>query len=284
MRLYFFDIAVHIPYMSTFVIYGIKNMSTEKTNGFQVPNLERGLEILEYMARCDQEVSISVLSRELGFPANSVMRIMNALAHHGYVLRNPDTKEYMLSNKMMSICVGRASHKNLMEMSMDVMRAIRDEIGETVVISVMEKNEGLILEQVQGLHPFRFVCDPGTRQAVNASSSTKAIIAFMEKDDRERVLKAIRYPRLTINSITSAKEFRKELIEVEKKGYALDRAEALDGVHCVGAPILNAAGHAVAAITVTGPSYRMEIGELDRMGERIRNHVEQISKRMGFGL
>jgi DNA-binding IclR family transcriptional regulator len=256
----------------------------DKENNFQVPNLERGLQILEFLVGNDCEFSLSALARELGFPSNSVMRIMHALEHYGYVLRNPESKRYILSNKMVTMTAGRASQRNLMEQSMDVMRQIRDEIGETVVIGVMDDNEGLILEQVQGLHPFRFVCEPGTRQAMHASSSTKSILAFMDEAECECILKKIKFARLTDHSIPSLKAFRKELLAVKKNGYALDRAEALEGVHCVGAPILDSRGQALAAITVTGPAYRMKSKELDRIGVRVRDHVLKISKRMGFGL
>jgi IclR family acetate operon transcriptional repressor len=257
-------------------------MLKEKT--FQVPNLERGLQILNYLTGCEQEVSISGISREMGFPLNSVMRIMNALGHYGYVLRNPETKGYQLSNKMMTMSAGRASQKNLMEQSLDVMRQLRDETGETVVISVMDQDAGLVLEQVQGLHPFRFVCDPGTRQATHASSSTKAILAFMDDAERNAVLGRIEFPHLTDASITSLQRFRKELVMVAEKGYALDRAEALEGVHCVGAPVLDALGRPVAAITVTGPAYRLKTEDLDGIGKIVREHAGVVSRRLGYGL
>ncbi|MDH3345884.1 MAG: helix-turn-helix domain-containing protein, partial [Kiritimatiellaceae bacterium] len=139
-------------------------MGKMEERSFQVPNLERGLQILDYMAGCEEETSISNLARALGFPPNSVMRIMNALEHYGYLHRNPETKGYLLSNKMVTMAASRPSQKNLMEQSLDIMRKLRDKTGETVVISVIDQDEGLVLEQVQGLHSFRFVCDPGTRQ------------------------------------------------------------------------------------------------------------------------
>jgi DNA-binding IclR family transcriptional regulator len=257
-------------------------MKTEKINGFQVPNLERGLQILEFMTECDDEISVSQLSKKFDFPMNSVSRIMNALDHYGYVFRNPETKGYLLSNKMMTICAGRASQKNLMEQSLDIMRQVRDETGETVVISVLHRDEGLILEQVQGLHPFRFVCEPGTRQALHASASTKAILACMDEQECASILKRIKFKALTDSTITSPESFQEELVEVAQKGYALDRAEALEGVHCAAAPILDSTGHPVAAVTVTGPAHRMHADELDQIGSKLREYTQKISVRMGF--
>lgn len=259
-------------------------MKTKQLTGFQVPNLERGLQILEFMTGFDEEISISQLSKTFDFPMNSVSRIMNALNHYGYVSRNPETKGYLLSNKMMTICAGRASQKNLMEQSLDIMRQIRDQTGETVVISVLNHNEGLILEQVQGIHPFRFVCDPGTRQAIHASASTKIILARMEEHEREATLKRIVFQPLTEATITSPEAFRKELADVAKKRYALDRAEALEGVHCAAAAVQDASGRPIAAITITGPAYRLPADELDQTGSMLREYTDKISTRMGYGL
>ena len=117
-------------------------MSAEASQSFKVPNLERGLRILEHMTGVSEEVTISSLSHDLGFPPNSVMRIMNALDHYDYVNRNPETKGYVLTNKMLKMSARRASQKTLLEQSADVMRQLRDEIGETVVISVLDQGEG----------------------------------------------------------------------------------------------------------------------------------------------
>jgi DNA-binding IclR family transcriptional regulator len=259
-------------------------MKTEKPTGFQVPNLERGLQILEFMTGYDEEISVSQLSKTFDFPMNSVSMIMNALDHYGYVFRNPETKGYLLSNKMMTICAGRASQKNLMEQSLDIMRQIRDETGETVVITVLHRDEGLILEQVQGLHPFRFVCEPGTRQAMHASASTKAILAFMDEYERSAILERIMFEPLTDSTITSPQQLEEELVDIAQKGYALDRAEAFDGVHCAAAPIMDSTGKPVAAITVTGPAYRMHADQLDQIGGMLREYTSIISKRMGYEL
>lgn len=257
-------------------------MTAEKEHAFQVPNLERGLLILEYMKENDRQLCISEIARALDYPANSVMRIMNALTHHGYTLRDPATKGFSLSNKMMRMGSGRAQHQNLMEQSLDVMRSIRDETGETVVISVMSQGEGIILDQIQGIHPFRFVCEPGTRQAIHASASTKAILAFMADTERDPILAGIQFERLTDATIMSLGAFRKELREISRTGYAFDRAEALEGVHCAAAPILNAGGDPVASVTVTGPAYRMPLNTLEQTGSIVRDYTKRISKRFGY--
>lgn len=260
----------------------LQEPKTAETPNFKVPNLERGLQILEYLVTCDSAVALNALARDLAIPGNSAARIMNALEYYGYVLRDPATKKYALTRKMLTMSHGSSDCKSLLEDSLDVMRELRDEVGETVVISILDQHQGLVLDQIPGLHSFRFVVDPGTRQAPHSSASTKAILAFLPEEQCRQLLSQIKYPRLTGSTITSRKAFEKELAAVRSCGYALDRGEAIDGVHCAAAPILDHRGRAEAAITVTGPSSRMSLKSLARTGRLIKTFADRVSRKRGF--
>jgi DNA-binding IclR family transcriptional regulator len=250
----------------------------------QVPNLERALVILEYLVHHPRGFTLSELSKALDYPKNSVFRIMNTLLSFGYVNRDEGTLEFTLSRKLFAMAYGSIYENNLMENSLDIMRELRDEVGETVVISVMDNGEGLVLEQVQGTHPFRFVCDPGVRQVIHTSASCKAIMAYMDDKERERKLKGMKFKGYTETTITSREKFIEELERAREKGYAVDRGEHLDGVHCVASAILDQHGRSIAAITVTGPANRLPEDQFDRLGSIISEHTARISTRFGYGL
>jgi DNA-binding IclR family transcriptional regulator len=255
-------------------------------NGSQtiVPNLERGLLILEHLREHPDGQCISDISRALDVPVNSVFRILNTLDKHNYVQRKPGTKSYVLTRKMMSIGYDAPVDRTLMENSLDVMRAVRDQVGETVVVSIIDGFEGLVLEQVPGVHPFRFVCDAGTRQALHASASTKSILAHWPEAELAKAYERMTFEAFTERTITSRSQLEAELEEVRTRGYAVDTGEALDGVHCVAAPILDQRGVAIAAVTVTGPSNRLRVQDFARIGRTVARETARISERFGYGL
>jgi DNA-binding IclR family transcriptional regulator len=261
----------------------IRKTQTAK-NGAGVPILHRTLTILDYLRLHPQGLTLSEISRELHFPKNTVYRILNTLSEHEYITRDNDTLHYLLSRKMATFSYGSTHDKTLIESSIDVMRRLRDAVQETVVISVIDRGEGIVLEQIQGLHSFRFVCDPGTRQLIYSSASTKAILAFLPEHECATALKNATFKRMTPNTITSRGRFLKTLEEVRRTGFGVDHAEALDGVHCVAAPILNHLGYPVAALTITGPAERVPASSFARIGLLICKHAAQISKRLGYGL
>jgi DNA-binding IclR family transcriptional regulator len=136
---------------------------------------------------------------------------------------------------------------------------------------------------VPGLHSFRFVVEPGTRRSVHGSSHGKAILAFMEEDRRDAILERVTLTRFTENTITTRAGLLEEFARIRDNGYALDLAEEAEGVHCVSAPILDQHGVAVAALTTTGPAFRMPVPELDALGEIVRDHAGRVSERLGYG-
>lgn len=257
-----------------------------KTEGksYQVPNLERALRIMEHLLNYPDGQGITDIVKGLGYPNNSVFRIMSTLHQNGYLYRDEGTKKFTLSRKLFSMSYGSISQKNLMECSMVIMRELVEELGETVVISILDHDEGLVLEQVPGTHPFRFVCDAGTRQALHCSASTKSIIAFLPVEEQNSIVSRMKFVKHTDHTITSAKLFHDELIEVKKVGYGLDNAEAIEGVYCAAAPIFNDQARPIAAITITGPANRVPQEKLPKIGLIVKSYADKISAKLGHGL
>ena len=258
-------------------------MSDRVKSEYNVPNLERGLAIIEYVVTAPPEgVSIVDVVRKLGFPNSSVFRIMNTLAKHKYLLKDEQTKRFTMSHKFFSIAYASVDKKILMECAIEDMKVLRDLLKETVVISVLSDGDGLVIDQVPGLHPFRFVCDPGTKQALHASASVKSMVAFLPEDERNKLLKQIKFHKFTENTISDLKVYKEELIQVKSMGYAVDREEGLIGVVCVAAPIFNNQGYPIASVTVTAPVSRLDVTNLSSIGALMKKHCESITQKINF--
>jgi DNA-binding IclR family transcriptional regulator len=258
--------------------------SSGKSAGSSAPALERGLAILELLARHPEGLILSEVAESLELPLNSAFRFLGTLADLDYVVRDQDSRRYLLTRKMAELSYRRAADRTLLEHSLDLMRVLRDQVRETVVISIVEGGEGIILEQVPGLHPFHFVVEHGARQSIHASASTKAILAWRDQAQRDAQLAGCAFTAFTPATITAQAAFLAELDQVRENGWAADRAEALEGVHCVAAPVRDRDGRAVAAITVTGPSQRLSLNDLAATAVPVMECARRISARLGFGI
>jgi len=247
---------------------------------YNVPNLVRAFQLLEFMAREPQSWSITELSDRLGFPKNSVFRICRSLHEMGYLTQTGKT--YFLSPKLLALGYAALGEQNLVEKALDVMRDLRDETNETTLFGTLFGHEGVTLEQVVSDQSIKFVVDVGHRFALHTAAPGKAILAFLPEKERDHILDQLDFKKYTNRTITSRRSFLALLEEVRKKGWAVDNCERLDGINCVAAPVFNFRNIPVAAVWVTGPDFRLTPADFSKIGKIVREHALRISERFGY--
>ncbi|MBT3374316.1 MAG: IclR family transcriptional regulator [Lentisphaerae bacterium] len=248
---------------------------------YRIPNLERALAILEHLVQRPEGLGVSELTEQLGFPKNSVFRVTMTLLHHGYLQRDGQ-KRFSVSSKLLGMGCSTLSDEPLVPAALEVMQQCRDAVRETVLIGTMVQNEGVVMEQVLGTHPFKFSVDLGMRIPAHTAAPTKAMLAYLPPDEREQVIRSLSYDQFNENTILSSDHFRRELAKVRQAGYAVDRGELLRGVHCVGAPVFGRYGTPVAAIWTTGPEDRIPAHAFPNVGRTIRQHADRVSAKLGW--
>jgi DNA-binding IclR family transcriptional regulator len=247
---------------------------------YNVPNLVRAFQLLEFMAREPQSWSITELSDRLGFPKNSVFRICRSLHEMGYLTQTG--KNYFLSPKLLALGYAALGEQNLVEKALDIMRDLRDETNETTLFGTLFGHEGVTLEQVVSDQSIKFVIDVGHRFALHTAAPGKAILAFLPEKERDHILDQLDFKKYTSRTITSRRSFLTLLQEVRKRGWAVDNCERLDGINCVAAPVFNFRNMPIAAVWVTGPDFRMTAADFPKIGKIVQEHALRISQRFGY--
>lgn len=260
----------------------MKHLSSSET--YQVPALDRALSILELLAENADGMRMREIAERLDLPANSVFRITGTLEERGYLIRDGEDMRYRLSRKLLALGYAAVGEDKLTEQSLDIMRILRDETHETVLVGIRDDLEGLVLEQVASAQPIKFLVAPGTRFPLHTAAPGKAMLAYLPAEERKGVLARMTYTRYNERTLDSREKFETDLLNVTAIGYGLDQAEHIDGLHCVAAPIFNHRGYPIAALWLTGPSFRFPPSEFDRIGRKVAAAAEQISQRFGYKL
>lgn len=99
------------------------------------------------------------------------------------------------------------------------------------------------------------------------------MLAFLPDDKLADALERIEFTAFTRNSIKTKKQLLAELEEVRTLGFAVDRAEHFEGIHCIAAPLLDSRGEAFAAVTIAGPSSRIPEANFACWGDLIRENA-----------
>jgi DNA-binding IclR family transcriptional regulator len=237
-------------------------------SNYKVPNLEKGILILEMLAQ-SKAMTLNDIHAEVDISKTTAYRILHTLVNHGYLLYNDASKKYKLSRKMLSLGFQAIQDQSLLEVALPRMRELRNVVKESVFLGVLGEEKGIFIEQVLGTHTFCFVLSPGKLFDLHCSAPGKALMAFLPESLRNTYLQKMKYQKYNANTIQNEEAYLKELATVRNNGYALDMEEELHGVVCVGAPIFNYSNAPCGSIWISGPK--------DRLPERIiREHADAI--------
>lgn len=251
---------------------------------YKVPNLEKGIAVLEYLSLYSTGKSLQDIKSELDISQTTAYRILNTLVRLGYLIYNDDTKHYKLSRKLLALGYRSLNEHNLLEVVLPHLRNLRDVVKETACFGVLGDQKGIFIEQAQGNHTFRFILSPGKPFELHCSAPGKAIMAYLPDSVRDYYLAQMEFTRFNARTITTAEAYTAELDKVRKLGYAMDNEEELSGVVCIGAPIFNYTSYPCGAIWISGPKDRLSKEVIRQSAECIKHTAQKISIELGYSI
>ncbi len=202
---------------------------------------------------------VSELASHLSLSTSSVHRLLSTLSDEGVLEQDAETGRYRLGLSVFDMAAAMPKQRTLHEAVLVSMTELRSRTGETVQVGVLDGREVVYVERLDSPNTLRVFTQLGRRAGAHRTSSGKAIMAFLPRVQRDRLLKGWALDRLTEFTITDPTALREELLVTRRRGYAENRQESELGVVSVAAPIRDSSGHAVAALSLAGPSERMDV-------------------------
>ena len=242
------------------------------------PSTDRTLAILELISQHSGEISVAEITRQLRISQNSVFRITQTLEKRGYLFRNEKTKGYTLTNKLFDLSRPRVNEKSLAVCAYEALSELSRQSGETTQLMVKSGTKGVVLDQIAGTHPIKVMGEIGLRVPLYSCAPGKAILAWLPEDELNDWLSKVRLKKFTATTRNTRRSLRADLAETRERGYSVDLAEGLEGIFCVGAPVLNLYQHPVAAITLMAPSFRLPEEKIAALGRKCARAALQIQE------
>ena len=263
---------------------GIDRMEPREDNQqkYNVPILEKGFGLLELVADHPQGLTMQEIVNRLELPKTTVFRLLNSLCEMGYLGKNEQTFHYFIARRLLRLGLASLSESNIVEQSLQHMKALRDDIRESIMLGVLMDREVVLLEQLLGSHDFAFMIRPGSKFRMHCSAPGKLFLAMLPDDECDRLLDAIDYTKFNEKTICNKERMLGEIGRIRKNGYAIDAQEELDGVHCVAAPIFNEYGNIAATIWTSGPSGRIPESKFPELGRKLIETTDVISANLGY--
>jgi len=240
------------------------------------------LELLRVLGERDGELGLAELCGELKLHKSTVHRLIMVLEQHRLVERNGSTGHYRLGVRLFELGSKAMAVIDLREHSRRFLARVLEETQETVHFCLFDQNEILYVEKLEPQRSIRLASRVGRRVPAYCTSVGKAILAELPEAEVDAILRRARLKRLTKHTITSATALKTELIRIRARGYAIDDEENEEGVRCVGAVVWDHTGRPRAAISVSGPAFRMTKAKVSQVAKVIVRGATSLSRELGY--
>ncbi len=252
-----------------------------KQNRYNVPALEKGLLIIETLAKSEQPLGITDLYALCGLPKSSVFMILTTLEDLNFVEKLAGDK-YKLTLKLYNLGELVLTKLNIREVARPFMEKTAQDLGFTVHLAQMEYGKAVYIEKVNGPGFVQFSTKVGLAWSLHNSAIGKTLAAYLPEKELDRIIEIQGMEATTANTMTDINVYKDFLRTVREAGYAVEDEEGELGIRCIGAPIWNNAEDVVAAISITALRNDLPTSKFQEVGQYLSDIAMQISRSIGY--
>ena len=220
--------------------------------------VERTMAILTVLS-AEGPILLSDVARCVGIHKSTVFRFLQTLSDLGYVYKDGESEEYSLTEKMNVFITHTSERGRLQQQVIPIMEELSRVTKETIHLAVLEDYQLQYIDKIESTEKLRVVISSqkGGAAPLYCTGLGKALLAWLSKEEQIRIANSLVYLQYTQNTLASASALLAELEIIKKQGYAVDNEEHEKGIVCIAAPICTSKGKPIAALSITGPAFRM---------------------------
>ncbi|HLR36046.1 MAG TPA: IclR family transcriptional regulator [Tissierellales bacterium] len=222
----------------------------------------------------EKKATLTDVSEKTGYTKSTTQRILNTLKYLHYIDQDNSTYEYFPTMKVHTLGQHLMIDNIIKETSRKHLEKMAEEINETINLGILDGYTIIYLDKIVSTSPLRVDVDSSMNIPIYCSALGKSMAAF----NSNRFSFDNNYIKYTNNTISSDEDFQKELQDIRKEGYAIDNEEFVEGLICVGMPILNEDNEAVASLSISIPKIRFENTKIKNYIQLLDEYTGRISK------
>jgi DNA-binding IclR family transcriptional regulator len=255
----------------------MKKKTPRKQETPSIQSLDRGLVILEAVARSADPVSLGELTNLLGIDRSSVFRLANTLRRRGFLAYLTGRKLYMLGPS-----VWRLSHQYdwgtmLIRVSREHLKSLASQTQETAHLAIREGKQALFIDHAVTNHVIAVAGQTGELIPLYCTAHGKALLADCDSADLKAIFGSEKLQIYTKQTIGTLVQLTKACAQIRTQGFATDDGEYLEGVRCIAAPIRAEGGVIIGSIGVSVPLQRFPKDRYSEFGEQVSAVAQQIT-------
>jgi DNA-binding IclR family transcriptional regulator len=243
-----------------------------RSSALAVQAVDRVLRMLQAFDADHRELGVNDFAQLLGVHKSTASRLASTLVGRGFLDQAPQTRRFRLGSEVGRLGLLATGHRDLVALARDVMDRLAINTRETVNLAVLEGNAVVNIAQADGPHIVGVGNWTGQRTALHCTSNGKVLQAFCDVPLVPGGLE-----KFTPQTLTNPRELKKHLEEVRLRGWATNISELEEGLHAVAVPVFDGAGRCLAALSISGPSYRVPPARLPQLAAQAQQASAEIS-------
>ncbi len=250
-----------------------------ETKKVKVNSLKKAIDVLNCFT-CKPKLGVTEISMKLGLNKSNVHNILTTFEAMEYLERDTETGKYQLGLGIFTLSRALGDSFSITKVAQPYMQEMANQTKERVYLGIPHEDEVVYLEACYPADKMSLMRSLlGERANMYCTGIGKAMLAFLPEEKIEeyssRPLKAF-----TENTITDAEELKKELANIRRNGYAMDKMEHEFGITCIGAPIFDKEGNVCAAVSISGPSLRFTAERIPELYRLLKESIQIIGTRI----
>jgi len=217
--------------------------------------IDRMALLLNIIARYDDAVSLKILAAESQLHPSTAFRILSSLTEHQYVERD-EAGYYRLGVKLFHLGSRVSRRVGLHQQAKPIMDKLRNELGETVNLTIRENDEVVYVERSISDQMMRVEQVIGSRAPLHVTAVGKLMLAAAGEEECRNYAERTSLPAYTENTIADIDSLITVTKSLKRDGFAYDNEEAEKGVGCIGVLIYDNAGDIAGGLSISAPIER----------------------------
>jgi DNA-binding IclR family transcriptional regulator len=248
---------------------------------YKVQALDRAFAVLDLLGESDVPLGLAQVASSLALHKSTAHRFLMVLERHHMVERTVNGK-FRLGLRLFDFGNRAIEQYDLRDRAQPHLRKLVMETEETAHLCILEQAHIIYLDKIEPARSVRMITRVGASNPVHCTSVGKAILAFLPEERIADVIRRTKFERFTHRTIGTPEALRTEIEKTKRRGYAVDDEELEEGLRCIAVPVLDAQRFPVAAVSISGPSFRVTAQKLPAIANHLLQCVRGISTDMGF--
>jgi DNA-binding IclR family transcriptional regulator len=244
-------------------------------------SLQRAVAIMRVFSEEHPTLSVGEISERLGLHKSTVSRILSTLREEELVELNPETGHYRLGVGLVTLAGVALGQITVRHTAYPFMEQLVQQTQETCSLWVLREDNSVCVAHISAPQSIRYVVWTGRRVPLAATASGKVLLAGLAAHQRRGHLRQPLRPR-TPHTITELGQLDEVLAQTAVSGHALEIDEFEVGTSAIAAPLFDHTGQVAAALSVAGPTYRLDQTQLTALASPLQTQAVAISTRLGF--